>query len=255
MKLAARFCVVSSAIVAIGTVHAENLVPNSSFEDVLDMPFSQPAGWTTGHSRCSSDFAHSGEWSLRISPSGYDGQLSAASIERIELDGLEGARFELSAYALHPSDDSIAGSGHLVRMELEFHDEDENRVYSTSTTFFDGTTDDPIPAEDVWHWRSTTRLTPPAGVDYAAVSLYIISDVSNIENGLVYFDDVVLKVVPNFGDINADGAIDSGDLALMLAAWGTCEVDPCPADISGDGVISSADLAILLSAWSNSDQR
>lgn len=48
----------------------------------------------------------------------------------------------------------------------------------------------------------------------------------------------------NPADLNADGAVDANDLAILLAAWGGAEVD-----LNADGVTDAADLAILLAAW------
>lgn len=50
-----------------------------------------------------------------------------------------------------------------------------------------------------------------------------------------------------FQDINADGAVDAGDLSFLLSAWGPTL--GTPADIDGDGVVGPADLALLLGAW------
>ncbi|MEE2681726.1 MAG: hypothetical protein VX641_05065 [Planctomycetota bacterium] len=49
-------------------------------------------------------------------------------------------------------------------------------------------------------------------------------------------------------DLDASGAIDGGDLTMMLAAWGPCTPD-CAEDLDGDGVVSGTDLAELLAAW------
>lgn len=51
-------------------------------------------------------------------------------------------------------------------------------------------------------------------------------------------------------DLDGDGAVGGGDLAILLQAWGPCG-DPaaCPADIDGDGVVGGGDLARLLGAW------
>jgi len=46
------------------------------------------------------------------------------------------------------------------------------------------------------------------------------------------------------GDLSGDGVVDSTDLAILLAAWGTSD-----ADLDGDGVCGSSDLAILLAGW------
>ena len=49
-------------------------------------------------------------------------------------------------------------------------------------------------------------------------------------------------------DLNGDGVVDSIDLGLFLASWGTC-ADPCPADFDGNGVVNGFDLGMLISAW------
>lgn len=51
-------------------------------------------------------------------------------------------------------------------------------------------------------------------------------------------------------DLNADGAVDGADLAILLGAWGPCpKSSSCPTDFTGDGTIDAADLAILLGAF------
>ena len=49
-------------------------------------------------------------------------------------------------------------------------------------------------------------------------------------------------------DLNRDGLVNGGDLAILLGAWGTTG---SPADLDGDGVVGAADLAMLLGAWGN----
>lgn len=62
----------------------------------------------------------------------------------------------------------------------------------------------------------------------------------------------VLEEPCDAADLNCDGVIDGGDLAMLLAAWGACgDPDACPADLSGDGNVDGGDLAILLAAWSD----
>jgi hypothetical protein len=46
-------------------------------------------------------------------------------------------------------------------------------------------------------------------------------------------------------DINQDGIVDGGDLALLLSQWGTTG----EADIDGSGLVDGSDLGMLLSAW------
>ena len=46
------------------------------------------------------------------------------------------------------------------------------------------------------------------------------------------------------GDLNGDGAVNGGDLGLLLAAWGGAG-----GDLNGDGVTDGGDLGLLLSYW------
>ncbi len=46
-------------------------------------------------------------------------------------------------------------------------------------------------------------------------------------------------------DLDGSGTVDSGDLAILLAAWGGTGV----ADLNTSGTVESGDLAILLAAW------
>ena len=47
-------------------------------------------------------------------------------------------------------------------------------------------------------------------------------------------------------DFDGDGTVSGGDLATLLAAWGTTNPK---IDLTGDGVVGGDDLAVLLSAW------
>lgn len=49
----------------------------------------------------------------------------------------------------------------------------------------------------------------------------------------------------NPADLNGDGAIDAGDLAVLLANWGGSGVG----DVNGDGSVDAGDLSALLAAW------
>lgn len=57
--------------------------------------------------------------------------------------------------------------------------------------------------------------------------------------------------MPRFADVNNDGTVDGGDLALLLGAWGDCPTPggPCTGDLNGDGVVDGGDLALLLGSW------
>ena len=52
-------------------------------------------------------------------------------------------------------------------------------------------------------------------------------------------------VIP--GDLNGDGRVDSADLGLLLAAWGSCT--GCEADLDGDGTVGGSDLGQITANW------
>jgi hypothetical protein len=49
----------------------------------------------------------------------------------------------------------------------------------------------------------------------------------------------------NPADLDHDGDVDAGDLAILLGGWGTSG----PGDLNGDGVVDATDLAMLLGSW------
>ena len=48
-------------------------------------------------------------------------------------------------------------------------------------------------------------------------------------------------------DLDGDGDVDAGDLAILLGSWGPNGGHP--ADFNGDGAVNAADLAVLLGTW------
>ena len=57
---------------------------------------------------------------------------------------------------------------------------------------------------------------------------------------------------PLLGDLNSDGVVNSADLIILLAFWGSCPPPPleCLGDLNADEVVGVADLLILLGNWS-----
>jgi len=51
-------------------------------------------------------------------------------------------------------------------------------------------------------------------------------------------------------DLDGNGAVGSGDLAILLAAWST---SGGASDLDGSGTVGSGDLAVLLAAWGPCD--
>ncbi len=47
------------------------------------------------------------------------------------------------------------------------------------------------------------------------------------------------------GDLDGDGEVSAGDIAVLLLAFGDCS-GPCLADLDGDGEVSAGDIAMLL---------
>jgi len=47
-------------------------------------------------------------------------------------------------------------------------------------------------------------------------------------------------------DLDGDGEVAAGDLAILLGAWGTASA---VADLNGDGTVGAADLTVMLGAW------
>jgi len=83
----------------------------------------------------------------------------------------------------------------------------------------------------------------------------VVSAVIEYDNlAQLEFYDAVLFIGPKgldglVGDINNDGVVDTADLGLLLASFGTN--DP-PADLNGDGGVDTADLGLLLSNFGES---
>lgn len=64
-----------------------------------------------------------------------------------------------------------------------------------------------------------------------------------------------LPPAPCAGDLNADAVVDSGDLGLLLTAWGSCGKNGpgCLGDLDADGVVDATDIGLLLVEWGHCD--
>ncbi|MFM1882321.1 MAG: hypothetical protein RJA05_730 [Planctomycetota bacterium] len=51
------------------------------------------------------------------------------------------------------------------------------------------------------------------------------------------------------GDLTGNGTVDSGDLGILLAGWGSDGSGAPGSDISGDGIVDGADLGLLMTTW------
>jgi hypothetical protein len=48
------------------------------------------------------------------------------------------------------------------------------------------------------------------------------------------------------GDLDGNGVIDFGDIALLMLEFGGCSGSSCPADLDGTGFVDTGDIALLL---------
>ncbi len=87
---------------------------------------------------------------------------------------------------------------------------------------------------------------------YLAASVLVSDDgpMGAVNADVVTLADVnALRTLLGFGvapDMDNDGVVGSGDLAILLAAWGG--TSPL-VDVNNDGVVDSGDLAVLLASW------
>ena len=95
------------------------------------------------------------------------------------------------------------------------------------------------------------KLNALAPDDVAVMGETIGFTPSLLGGGTPYGAAKILEVaaVPQdcVADLTGDQRVDSSDLGLLLAVWGTNGI----ADINGDETVDSADLALILVAWGN----
>ena len=108
---------------------------------------------------------------------------------------------------------------------------------------------DVVMASGAWEVMAarTVRASGPAGV--------FIEWQSVAASGNVGFGYAMTATLGGggigFGDLDGSGAVDGGDLSVLLAAWGACGAAPAPciADLDGNGTVDAADLGALLAHW------
>jgi hypothetical protein len=90
----------------------------------------------------------------------------------------------------------------------------------------------------------TVRVSSPV-----AVSGAVVIDAVRVRDGAGAARSLSATFTPptNPADLDGDGGVGSGDLGILLSAWGACS--GCAADIDGNGEVNGADLATLLSSW------
>lgn len=60
----------------------------------------------------------------------------------------------------------------------------------------------------------------------------------------------------NPADLNGDGVVNTSDLLILFASWGSCTVcnlpGDCPADLDGNCTVNTSDLLVLFANWGQS---
>ncbi len=98
--------------------------------------------------------------------------------------------------------------------------------------------------------------TPAAGYNTTApYPNILLGDYVNVEANVVlpsdtwYVDSFTLELIEESlctGDLDNSGDVDAGDLAILIAAWGS--MNPA-ANLDGMGTVDAGDLAILIASW------
>jgi glucosylceramidase len=133
--------------------------------------------------------------------------------------------------------DSIAGTGNLVQMKIEFYSQygaardSQSFLTETMRTIADGAS-----TNDGW-LAAQLAETAPAGAAEARLVLQFKQP--DNQAGAVYLDGVSFSAGPP-GDLNGDGTVDSADLDVWRAAFGSSS----SADADGDGDADGADFMI-----------
>lgn len=96
--------------------------------------------------------------------------------------------------------------------------------------------------------KYTLSGAAPAGTAIVRVRASMLGGTSNPNGGGQAFvvDDFML-VGPCPADLNQNGAVEGGDLAILLGNWGASG----EGDLDGSGIVDGGDLATLLGAWGN----
>jgi hypothetical protein len=68
---------------------------------------------------------------------------------------------------------------------------------------------------------------------------------SLVEAGVDAVRIVTQACPPVAGDLDGNGSVGGGDLAILLGSWGGTG----PADLDGNGTVDAGDLSILLGLW------
>ncbi len=142
--------------------------------------------------------------------------------------------------------DVSLGANSAIRMEIASTNLADKITSKGSVTLSGDLTITPIEAYAPKAGDTFTLVTAADGIDGVFANVSLPPAPIGLDWELNYAgNEIILSLVAGCApDLNADNTVDSADLALMLAAWGT----PA-ADLNADTITDSSDLATLLAAW------
>lgn len=106
---------------------------------------------------------------------------------------------------------------------------------------------DPLPLVTFAHAKSDNGRDAPVFITRAWTAV----DASGNDDSCSQVMTILPSNCPQ--DLDGDGAVGAGDLAILLDSWGPCE--GCNEDFNGDDVANAVDLSQVLGAWGASKRR
>ena len=108
----------------------------------------------------------------------------------------------------------------------------------------------PAVGDAVNQWISQRLVADFGGVDAQFVKMTLTHTLEWTPLDEVWFIEDLGGSSPTLpGDLNGDGAVNSGDLDLVRGNWGQVVAPNSNGDADGDGFVSSADLDIVRGNW------
>ena len=215
-KIAAALLVNATLTFGALNSHGQNLLIDPGFE--LQTPASA-GGWTTFSGFFSTDFAHSGNWSM------LDVGFFSIPVTFQQFPAAPGSQWQMTGYGLTPS--PLLGDPAFGIIQVSFFDIFGNDL-GTVETAGTGTAAkisnevDGSATPGQWIFLDTGIATAPAGTAYIQAFTVYIDFSGNVQG--VYFDDLTLRVlVKNHGAYvssiahNAQALEKAGDITQAQA--------------------------------------
>jgi hypothetical protein len=122
--------------------------------------------------------------------------------------------------------------------------------YGTDEKTFTITSDDTPGVYRTYHSFSSAALENGRSRIYLGVHWQWDADDAYVA-GTALGEYIMANFLRRFGDVDADGVVDSSDLAAVILAWGACAPEPslCPADMNHDHAVDVSDLVLVLLNW------